>query len=101
MADFFHDDSFGTDLVSVKSHLRTAPDGIEQNNLSYTGDDKMPVSTDHVDVGAHIRTSPDGILENNLSFTGLEHVNSGIHTVMHYDDPLRHIHKYNMEKVDL
>jgi hypothetical protein len=103
MADFFHDGSneaYHQNIVQVKSHYRTAPDGIEQNNLSYTGDDKMPVSTDHVDVHSHIRTAPDGIIENNFSFAGHDHSNTGIHTVMQHDDPLRHIHKYNMEKLE-
>ena len=102
MSDFYHDGSMGSHdhLVSVKSHTRTAPDGIEQNNLSYTGHYKMPVNTEHVDVHSHFRTAPDGILENNISFSGHDHSHTGIHTVLQHDDPLRHIHKYNMEKLN-
>ena len=54
-------------LESVKAHVRTHPDGIETNNLSYTGPhvDK-PADTD-VNVTSYARTKADASVTNNLS----------------------------------
>lgn len=57
-------------LEFVKMHVRTSPDGIEQNNLSYSGPDKIPSAANKVDVSSYVRTEADGVIENNLSFTG-------------------------------
>lgn len=83
-------------FVTVEGHVRSMPDGIEQNNLSYNGEDKMPPSS-LTDVEAHIRTAPDGMIENNLSYHSPDYLNTGIHTVMDHPDPLSQIHKYQIE----
>jgi hypothetical protein len=101
MSDFFHIDPVGghtanQELVDVKSHVRTAPDGIEQNNLSYEGPDKMPVNGEFVGVKSHVRTSPDEFVENNLSYTPYGG-DTGLQTIIHHDDPLKHVHQYKMD----
>ncbi len=98
MSEFYFDPSHSvnTDVVNVESHARTAPDGIEQNNKSYTGSDKMPVNGEWVGVKSHIRTSPDGILENNLSYDPPVG-ETGLKTVIHHEDPLKHVNQYKMD----
>ncbi|MBU6161292.1 MAG: hypothetical protein KGO50_09235, partial [Myxococcales bacterium] len=56
-------------LTTVAGYVRSTPDGIVQNNLSYSGPDALPANPPTVDVAAHIRTAPDGITLNNLSAT--------------------------------
>ncbi len=58
------------DLHAVHSYVRTAPDGIPENNLSYHGEGKIQPSTNLDGVRAHLRTHADGIVENNLSYAG-------------------------------
>jgi hypothetical protein len=60
----------GPALEVVKPHLRTQPDGIAQNNLSYTGPDKVVPSSAKVGIDAYVRTEADGIASNNLSSGG-------------------------------
>lgn len=57
-------------LEVVKAHVRTSPDGIAQNNLSYTGADKVLPASSKVHVDSYLRTHADGVTTNNLSFTG-------------------------------
>lgn len=61
-----------SNVVEVKSYMRSNPDGIVENNLSYTGEKSIgtPEPSGYHSVKSHIRTAPDGIVENNLSFTG-------------------------------
>ncbi|WP_416828473.1 hypothetical protein [Ectobacillus polymachus] len=56
----------------VNSYMRTAPDGIVENNLSYHGPGKIP-NTPTVHVDSYVSTNPDGIVENNLSYHGSSH----------------------------
>lgn len=60
--------SVNPDLHTVHSYVRTAPDGIPENNLSYHGEGKIPPTTNIDSVKAHVRTHADGIVENNLSY---------------------------------
>jgi hypothetical protein len=72
-------------FVHVTDHVRTVPDGIVTNNLSYDSPDKISNSSEYVQVREHIRTTPsgevvlvkehirtapDGIVTNNLSYDG-------------------------------
>ncbi|KIL43135.1 hypothetical protein [Jeotgalibacillus campisalis] len=84
-------------MVEVGQHFRSAPDGIEQNNLSYEGPDKLVPNLEVVDVQSHTRTAPDGIVENNLSYQGP----TGLQSIIHHDDPLRHVHEYKMDPLIL
>jgi hypothetical protein len=55
----------------VDAYLRTNPDGIVENNLSYNGPHPATPGggpATHV-VGPHLRSLPDGIVENNLSYS--------------------------------
>lgn len=104
MSDMFHFDpsngyTSSTDLVDVKSHVRTAPDGIEQNNLSYEGPDKMPATGKFVGVKSHFRTSPDGIEQNNFSYNP-QAGETGLQTIIHHSDPLKHVHQYKMDPLE-
>lgn len=56
----------------VTSHIRTLPDGIPQNNLSYHGEVSpgTPNAPGIVHIDSYVRSNPDGIVENNLSFHG-------------------------------
>lgn len=55
---------------TVKSYVRTAPDGIESNNLSSHHPDGTDPQPELQVVRGHVRSNPDGIVENNLSFRG-------------------------------
>ncbi|GAA0338440.1 hypothetical protein GCM10008967_30900 [Bacillus carboniphilus] len=57
-----------SELVHVKEHVRTAPDGDPTNNLSYDGPDKKEPNEELVHVREHVRTPPDGDPTNNLSY---------------------------------
>jgi len=60
------------ELVEVRGYIRSNPDGIVENNLSYKG--PRPLGTPEApglhQVQGHVRTAPDGIVENNLSYRG-------------------------------
>ncbi|MEO0600083.1 MAG: hypothetical protein AAF211_01530 [Myxococcota bacterium] len=60
------------DLVAVDGYVRSNPDGIVENNLSYDGPrpPDTPEAPGYHTVRPHVRTAPDGILENNLSYEG-------------------------------
>ncbi|MFC0187273.1 hypothetical protein ACFFJY_03190 [Fictibacillus aquaticus] len=92
-------------LQKVQSHVRTAPDGVLTNNLSYKGPSTVPVPTDkmvHVDdyvrtgadgdiqhVKAHVRTMPDGDLTNNLSYDGPDKKTPEVKDLVHVDGYVR------------
>jgi hypothetical protein len=75
-----------SDVDVVESHLRTSPDGIKENNLSYDGPNQVHNTPDVV-VKSHLRSHPDGITENNLGnsatpsngLTSSNHLNSTVH----------------------
>ncbi|MFP3122166.1 hypothetical protein OH784_05240 [Ectobacillus funiculus] len=71
-------------MHQVAGHMRTAPDGIIENNLSYHGPGKIP-NTPTVHVDSYVRTNPDGIMENNLSYHGPDQVvsSTSIDTLPH------------------
>ncbi len=75
--------SSSPEMVGVGKHIRTAPDGIIENNLSYRGVDAQPVNSNTYEVSEHIRTAPDGIIENNLSYRGVDThpANPNIHDI--------------------
>jgi hypothetical protein len=56
-------------MHNVQGYIRTNPDGIVENNLSYDGSGAYhdPYTETHY-VREHVRTNPDGIEENNLSY---------------------------------
>ena len=58
--------------VQVGSYVRSNPDGIVENNMSFEGvrPEGTPEPTGYHSVRGHVRTAPDGIAENNLSYTG-------------------------------
>lgn len=60
-----HENVGRADVEVIKSHMRTSPDGIKENNLSYNGTDHVHSIPDVV-VKSHLRSHPDGITENNL-----------------------------------
>jgi len=61
-----HNENVGrSDVDVIKSHLRTSPDGVKENNLSYDGPNQVHNISDVV-VKSHLRSHPDGITENNL-----------------------------------
>ena len=71
------------EMVEVGEHIRTAPDGIVENNISYRGVDAQPINSNIYEVSEHIRTAPDGIVENNISYRGVDthSVNSNMHEI--------------------
>ncbi|WP_129690654.1 hypothetical protein [Gottfriedia acidiceleris] len=86
-----HTEGSSTGVHNVNSHMRTAPDGIIENNLSYHGPDKIP-NTPTVHVDSYVRSNADGIVENNLSYNDASqyyeannniNVPSTEHTIMH------------------
>lgn len=54
-------------VVHVQAHVRTAPDGIVENNLSFHGESHVSPAAPSVVVQSHVRTMPDGSVANNLS----------------------------------
>ena len=64
-----HENVGRADVDVIKSHLRTSPDGIKENNLSYDGLNEVHNIPDVV-VKSHLRSHPDGITENNLGNSG-------------------------------